>query len=583
VNFSAAHNALTQMARIPDSVTNQQSSIPAIYAAFVASSALALLHVVLEYTHKSVTVFDIALAAAFLTITLAIRLDVMRMHRAHELLLVVGAGLVSIELWSDPPPHGGITTNAVMLVWFGLLAFYLLDRKRALLHAAWIALASAIALFAAPGDMFIAGWLVPIAAIVAFGNVLGMARLRNEVLIGYLQDAALRDPLTALLNRRGFAECFDREVERTRISELPLSVLFGDVDYFKAINDGFGLHAGDLVLGEVATLIMLNTRDGDTIARIGGEEYGVLLPGCDADAALVIAEQLRSVVQDAFATRDIEVTMSWGVATYGVHGETTDELSYSADKALYAAKEMGRNRAIGFSSDVLEILEHANIRHDDQTRTHFATLLTLAEALDLRDVRTATHSQTVAVYAELMAVELNLEPELVERVRLAGLLHDIGKIGVPDAVLFKPSKLDEHEWLQMKAHPEIGARILNNVDYTDIRNWVLAHHERIDGRGYPHGLAGDDIPLGARILSVADAYEAMTADRVYRKSMGHDFARNQLIEGKGAQFDARVVDAFLRVLDRGVELPVAPTEYLAPPTPLSEIPPEQESATPDAA
>jgi putative nucleotidyltransferase with HDIG domain len=177
----------------------------------------------------------------------------------------------------------------------------------------------------------------------------------------------------------------------------------------------------------------------------------------------------------------------------------------------------------------------------------------LAETLDLRDVSTARHSHTVGRYAEEIARAIGLPGDRVERIRAAGVLHDIGKLGVADAVLQKPGPLNDDEWADMRRHPELGARILDHANLRDISGWVLAHHERLDGRGYPHGLAGEAIPLEARILAVADGYEAMTADRPYRAGLGHDAARDELRACSGTQFDALVVDAFMDVLTRGAK------------------------------
>jgi putative nucleotidyltransferase with HDIG domain len=174
--------------------------------------------------------------------------------------------------------------------------------------------------------------------------------------------------------------------------------------------------------------------------------------------------------------------------------------------------------------------------------------VTLAEALDLRDEGTTRHSQTVGHYCACMAHELGLDRHRVKRIRIAGVLHDIGKIGVHDSILYKPGPLTVEEWAQMRGHPEIGQRILGGSGLDDVRSWILAHHERPDGSGYPHGLSGEEIPLEARILSVADAYEAMTSDRVYRRAMDAGAAREELSAGAGTQFDARVVDTFLRVV-----------------------------------
>ena len=177
-------------------------------------------------------------------------------------------------------------------------------------------------------------------------------------------------------------------------------------------------------------------------------------------------------------------------------------------------------------------------------------MLDLAEAVDLRFSGSARHSETVGRYAEMMACELGFSDGRIGRVRLAGMLHDIGKVGVADAVLSKPSKLTSQEWEEIRRHPELGAQILEHPSLADVRAWVGAHHERPDGRGYPGGLSGDQIPIEARILAVADAYEAMTADRAYSAALGHEQARAELARCAGTQFDPAVVRAFLKVLHR---------------------------------
>jgi len=196
-------------------------------------------------------------------------------------------------------------------------------------------------------------------------------------------------------------------------------------------------------------------------------------------------------------------------------------------------------------SDQIDALPAESVDPLNRSAMHVATIISLAEALDLRDAGTADHSQTVGRYSELTARELGLDPRRAGRVRLAGVLHDVGKVGLPDSVLRKPGPLTDEEWAEMRRHPEIGARILSGGEFDDIRPWVLAHHERPDGEGYPVGLAGDEIPLEARIVAVADAYEAMTADRVYRPALGAEVAREELLRCAGTQFDERVVDAFL--------------------------------------
>ena len=236
-----------------------------------------------------------------------------------------------------------------------------------------------------------------------------------------------------------------------------------------------------------------------------------------------------------------------------MHGSTADDLLRAADEALYAAKALGRDRSVLHSAEIEGILGARRAHERSRDEAHLATVLNLAEALDMRDTGTARHSQTVGRYCELMATELGLPRERVERLRLAGVLHDIGKIGVPDAILRKPGPLTDDEFDEMRKHPEIGARILGGSGLDDVRRWILAHHERPDGRGYPRRLSGHEIPLEAKIVAVADAYEAMTSDRVYRKAIGADAARRELRDGSGTQFDARVVTAFLEALERKPE------------------------------
>jgi len=194
-----------------------------------------------------------------------------------------------------------------------------------------------------------------------------------------------------------------------------------------------------------------------------------------------------------------------------------------------------------YSAETATILRGDSHRKETTTERRVASLIGLASSMD-----TAEHSQMVGRYTKLIAVELGLTKELIERVQLAGVLHDIGKISVADSIVNKPGALTDDEWEEMKKHPELGARMLERAELWDIAEWVLSHHERPDGKGYPLGLVGDEIPLEARIVAVADAYEAMTTDRVYRKSIGHTAARAELRRGSGTQFDDRVVAAFLK-------------------------------------
>jgi putative nucleotidyltransferase with HDIG domain len=236
--------------------------------------------------------------------------------------------------------------------------------------------------------------------------------------------------------------------------------------------------------------------------------------------------------------------VSFGVASFPTHAADAEALMHAADQALYAAKAMGRDRSVIYNPEVLASVLGGNL-DPVAGNEHLSAVLVLAETLDLRDSGTSSHSQTVGRLAALIAKALGFDDARVERIRLAGILHDIGKIGIPDWILHKPGKLDESEWVEVKKHPEMGARIAASAKLDDISEWILYHHERVDGGGYPSRLPGDKIPIEARILAVADAYEAMTAERVYKRAMPASAAERELHDQSGAQFDAEVVAALL--------------------------------------
>jgi diguanylate cyclase (GGDEF)-like protein/putative nucleotidyltransferase with HDIG domain len=432
-----------------------------------------------------------------------------------------------------------------------MFSAYFLSVPQLLLQTAFIAASYPIVIRLLGGDTLSEQrWLVTIWTVIVVGAFIAILRQRMDALIGRLSDAASTDPLTRLLNRRGFADVFDLELERSRRSGRPCALLMGDLDHFKRVNDLFGHPAGDERLRTFADLLIDGKRRIDAAARMGGEEFALLLPETDEHGAYVIAERLRHAVRDAFAPEQVPLTVSFGVAAYPNHGATGDQLLVAADQALYVAKELGRDRTAIYRPEVtaqmLSMKDRALMRADG----YLSAMLVLAEAVDLRDGGSPTHSETVGRYAEMIAAELGLDDERVERVKLAGILHDIGKVGVPDDVLQKAGPLDSGEWEEMHKHCELGSRLLSGAGLEDIAGWVLAHHERPDGQGYPAGLSRSEIAPEARILAVADAYEAMVADRCYRPSIGADRAREELENGAGDQFDPLVVEAFLRFLER---------------------------------
>jgi diguanylate cyclase (GGDEF)-like protein/putative nucleotidyltransferase with HDIG domain len=460
--------------------------------------------------------------------------------------LVGGILMITAGVYFDG--HGP-SAAGLYYIWVGMLAFYFLSRLQAALVLGLMGTAYAAVLHVVPAVQPHQRWLTTLGTAAIGGMLISYVRDRIRELVGRLTDAARTDPLTGLLNRRALEELFEVELDRASRSERPLSVIVGDLDRFKTVNDRMGHQYGDRTLAALAQELDRWKRRIDFAARVGGEEFALLLPETDERGAFLVAERLRRATQRLFSDGPIKLTISFGVASFPDHGDDAEMLLRAADQALYAAKNMGRNRSVIYSAEVSRTLFGAN-GDGDCAELRLATVLSVAEALDIRDTGSANHSQAVGRYAHMAAEELGLDPDHAERVRLAGLLHDVGKIGVSDALLVKPGPLDDDEWVEMRTHPEIAARLLAGSEFEDLRSWILAHHERIDGSGYPHGLAGDEIPLEARILAVADAYEAMTADRVYSPALCEEAARDELVSGSGAQFDGAVVKAFLRALDR---------------------------------
>lgn len=460
---------------------------------------------------------------------------------------VLGTVLVSAHALSGA--HEPALSGEMLYIWLGLYAAYFFSPRQAAAQLAFMAGAYLAVLVATtPTDVVAAAWLTLVAILFPAAGVLRAVRDGVTQLVSRLSEAAFTDTLTGLKNRLALDRELQTEVERSLRSGEPLSVVIGDLDYFKSVNDRLGHRAGDEALVRAGQVLLRYRRAADSIARTGGEEFTILLPGATEHEAYLVSERMRGAVEREFLGDPAVLTFSFGIATYPDHGRSADSVLEAADQALYAAKALGRNRCVIFNPEISAIFAPEGGRGADELQ--LATLVSLAEALDLRDTGTSDHSWTVGRYCGLIAAELGLPPERVKRVEVAGVLHDIGKIGLPDAILQKPGPLGKTELAEIRTHPEIGAQILNSRGLEDVREWVLAHHERPDGKGYPCGLPDSDIPLEAKILAVADAYEAMTADRVYRPGIDERAARAELLRCSGDQFDSRVVAAFLAVLNR---------------------------------
>jgi diguanylate cyclase (GGDEF)-like protein len=350
---------------------------------------------------------------------------------------------------------------------------------------------------------------------------------------------ALTDPLTGLGNHRHFQERLQRELVVAEEQRTPLSLCLIDLDDFKHVNDTYGHPEGDQVLSNVAARL----RQGGEAFRLGGDEFALLLPGQDGREALAAATAVVSRIR-SLELEVGDVTVSAGIASFPQQGVGRDELIRLADSALYWAKEHGKNRVHLYQPDVVELATFERLASGPDRAARYRAAASLAKAVDARDAYTGSHSARVSAMAGRVAARLGLDDETIELTRLAASLHDVGKLAIPEELLRKPSGLTDSERLVLQRHPQIGFRMLDGLGVDPVAEWVLHHHERWDGGGYPSGLSGDSIPLGARIIFVADAFDAMTSERVYRDKLSDEEALEEIQRCAGAQFDPDVVDAF---------------------------------------
>ena len=334
-----------------------------------------------------------------------------------------------------------------------------------------------------------------------------------------LSRVSRADPLTGCLNRRGFEERFDAELSRASRSGRPLGLVMLDLDHFKEINDTRGHAAGDDVLRWAVEVMNDVVRPMDTIGRIGGDEFAVVLPGAGPDDSSAVAGRLQQALKD-------RAPSSVGVACFPSDGADLDELQRSADAELYAGKR-GREPNIKLTSKELS----------------WAT--TLARAVDERMAVQHEHSWKVAEYCVAIAQRHEWSEAEIELLQMAAILHDVGKVSIPDHILKKREPLSEREWTAIRKNPVRGAEMVSRIQGLEaIVPWIRHSHERLDGGGYPDGLSGDAIPLACRILHVADAFDAMTSGRPYRRSMTTEEALAELRANSGTQFDPLCVRLF---------------------------------------
>ena len=391
-------------------------------------------------------------------------------------------------------------------------------------------------------------------------------------------EEAGTDDLTGAKTRHEFMQALEKEWRRSSYTGRRFCLAMVDLDRFRQVNDRLGRAAGDKVLMTVAALLGARSRRSNMVARYGGDEFAILMPGSNALQAEILAERLRAALETDAVLRAHEVTVSIGIAAFPDHSRTPEEILQGADSGVSLAKQCGGNcvKVASLSPKPEEVerdrrLLEAYLKKAEMEMNPSApdaasdgsgttpasavrvsplmdTITALAFAVEAQGPYRKDHSQAVSRLAAQMALQAGLPRPEIEEIRLAGLVHDIGNIHVPERVLKKPTLLTPEEFEIMKSHAAWGAKVLELLNVKAIERIVLHHHERYDGKGYPHGLAGDEIPLGARIVAVAECFHNMVSALRYKSPRTLEDALAELRRCSGTQFDPKVVTTFLEWL-----------------------------------
>lgn len=358
------------------------------------------------------------------------------------------------------------------------------------------------------------------------------------------------DELTGLYNHRYFQESLAKSIEEADKNKSEISLLFMDIDYFKYYNDMYGHQAGDKILEQIGKILMENVRDNDIVARYGGEEFAVILPNTSEVEAMRIGEKIRYNIQNNYfygqeTQPNNHITMSIGVSSYPTKSKNKHQLINTSDDALYRAKFFNRNRVEVYYSILEEIAKDTKVEHDIIT-----SIKAFISMINKKDKYMYGHTERVVIYCNSFANYINLDEKDKKTLRFGAYLHDIGKIEIPEAVLNKREKLTDEEFDLLRQHSRNGVELIQHIDsFKDFIPLILHHHERYDGRGYPNGLKGYEIPYLARILTIADSFDAMTSNRPYNTRKSYDQAIIELRRCSGTQFDPELVELFIEMIE----------------------------------
>jgi len=379
--------------------------------------------------------------------------------------------------------------------------------------------------------------------------IIGIIAERQEKHRREVQRLAIIDDLTDLFNKRHFHETLENEMKNSVKSKHSIGLILIDIDNFRMYNDLYGLSYGDTILKNTALILKRITNKEDNIFRFGGDEFAILVLNKDLKILEKEAKRLydeyeklkKEYYNDSLVNK---ITFSIGLSEYPSISSSAEELISHANMALYQSKNMGEDKVHFYQDIMLQI--HKSMMSDEQMVGVFKGLLSTIVA---KDKYTLGHCERVSSYAVMIAEAMDLELNEIQTILYAGLLHDIGKIELPKSVLNKIGRLTSDEYELIRQHPVNSATILEPLSsINNLIDYVIHHHERYDGKGYPDRIAGENISLGARILCVADSFDAMVSERPYRKSMSIEEAFHELEKCSGLQFDPKIVSLFIKIM-----------------------------------
>lgn len=373
---------------------------------------------------------------------------------------------------------------------------------------------------------------------------------RQEVQKKKLEQLAITDELTGAYNQRFFHMILESEIDKAQKSKSSVSLIMIDIDNFKMYNDIYGHDCGDSILKSTASILSEILDEGCYLCRYGGDEFAIVFANAQIDNLQQMANELRKEferLKQTYFRHDLceKVTLSIGLSEYPNMSRNKNELIYQADTALYHAKNLGKDKVHLYQDALMQIRKNISSDHQ-QLIGIFKGLLSTISA---KDKYTHGHCERVSAYAVLIAEAMELSLKEISIIQYAGLLHDIGKVEMPKHILNKKEELNDEEMSYLRQHPVYSENILEPLgDMDKLTDYVRHHHEKFDGTGYPDGLKGEEISLGARILCVADSFDAMVSDRPYSKSMTMEQAFSELEKNAGTQFDPEIVKVFIKAM-----------------------------------